>query len=138
MDFCQILIALSENDSFERMVFEKMKPYLITIAGDGHPKGCHVIFQNFFEQELDVLGKIMEEEEIVFSYPNSIYLEEKYIVWNSSGSKDIGGGTHFIDLSDKLIRIKKDNNNAISISIEIIGKDRLYDLKLRHSYISRA
>lgn len=137
MKFSEVLCNASADDSFERKVWCLMQPYLLEIAKDRHSNGCHVLFENFSMESIGPLKEIIENEGIAFSYAENdgTKLFCRQIVWNISGFWR--GMCHcYRKISDKVLKIKKNEGGKISISIEKIDEKELLELKKYNTYIS--
>lgn len=137
MKFGTVLCNASTDDSFERKVWNLMQPYLLEIAQDRHPNGCHILFENFSMTSIKTLGEIIEKEDIEFYYAEStgtgLYL--RHIIWNVNDFCQ--GICHcYRNISDKMLKIKKDTSGEVLISIEKIDENELKKLREFNTYIS--
>ena len=121
----------------KKKVWSLMQPYLIEIAKDRHPNGCHILFENFSMRCIETLKEIIENEGIAVDYKKNEGTElfMRQIVWNVDGFW-IGACRCYRNISDKVLIIKENGNGEILISIEKISKNKLDELRSCNTYIS--
>lgn len=114
-----------------------MQPYLLEIAKDRHPNGCHVLFVNISITCIERLQEIIRNEGIAFDYAKNggTDFTLRQIMWNVDGFWR-GMCRCYRKISDKAIIVEKKESGEISIRIHKIDKSELEALRRYNTYIS--
>lgn len=107
-----------------------MQPYLLEIAKDRHPNGCHVLFVNISITCIERLQEIIRNEGIAFDYAKNggTDFTLRQIMWNVDGFWR-GMCRCYRKISDKAIIVEKRNLVRFrSVSIRLIKVNwKLYE-----------
>jgi len=128
MSFGDTLREVSSNTTFEELVWEKMKPELVHIAGDRHAKGCHVRFIGVGKTFTKEIGDIILNDDITdYNYFNDIEWSYGDIYWGDEGF----GIRH--DMSDMYLEVTLTSDKRIFIERIKLTDDKK---KMGYEYIS--
>ncbi len=131
--FAMELINSQEEGYFEKRVFEYIKLYLFKLASTTHSSACHILFENFSENSICKLKRIIEENGITFipiindytishiKNPDDLYYVAT-LVWNK---KALENKLEF-PISIEKIKVILTNDKKIDISIEMINVDERF------------
>lgn len=129
MSFGDTLREVSGNTMFEEMVWEKMKPELIHIAGDRHANGCFVRFIGFGKTFTEKIRKIILDDGITDYnyYADDDEWHYGVIYWGEDGYRIKPG------ISDMYLEVTLSCDKSISMErIQLTDEKK----KIGYTYIS--
>ena len=136
MDFRDVLLEISRKTTIEELVWKKMKPFLIKIAGDRHSKGCHVRFLGVGNTFINKMREVIRADGIpIFLYPteNDDSCKIGIIYWESVCCGRFPESYRYTDVSDILLEVTLTHGKSITIEdVKLNFEQRNKD----YSYIS--
>lgn len=128
MSFGDTLREISRDNTFEKLVWEKMKPELVHIASDRHAKGCHVRFIGFCKNFTDEITDMILKDGITgYDYYEDAESPYGTIYWGGTGFRIKTG------ISDMYLEVKLTGDNCITVERKELTQ---VERKMGYTYIS--